>query len=96
MNKSREFDDDFFRQIIFKWKHAWMNQDQNSKEDYENYYHRAFGIDANMQYSLANRLVIACESLKTQDEEMRKCFVEMGNLLTKMRGHYSSQCRSCF
>ena len=42
--------------IIFEWKCAWMNQDQNSEADRLNYFDRAFGIDSNMQHSLAKRL----------------------------------------
>lgn len=54
--------EEFFIQVIEKWKAYWMNQRQNSTEDYENYFRRAFGVDANMKYSLAKMLVEAVES----------------------------------
>ncbi len=40
------------RDLIEKWKYYWMNQKQNSKEDYHNYFQRAFGVDANMMAHL--------------------------------------------
>lgn len=47
---------DFFIKIIDDWKAFWMNQTQNSEDDFQNYFNRAIGIDANMKYSLARRL----------------------------------------
>ena len=35
--------------VIEAWKHAWMDE--------PDYFDRAFGIDANMKYDLARRLV---------------------------------------
>lgn len=49
-------DTEFFLKIIRDWKHSWMNQYQNDDADFENYFQRAFGIDANMVHSLAHRL----------------------------------------
>lgn len=51
-----KFNKEFFLKIIREWKSSWMNQRQNSEYDYENYFKRAFGVDANMMHSLANRL----------------------------------------
>lgn len=45
-----------FLEIVRKWKHFWMNQTQNSEEDRQNYFNRAFGIDANMSHHLADLL----------------------------------------
>lgn len=53
--------------VIHEWKHYWMNQKQNSKEDYENYYRRALGVDANMAHHLAD---LICEKLKESDDEI--------------------------
>jgi hypothetical protein len=50
-------DKEFFLTIIREWKHAWMNQHQNSEADFKNYLTRAFGIDANMQHNLAFKIV---------------------------------------
>lgn len=47
---------EFFLKIIREWKHFWMNQTQNSKEDFENYFGRAFGIDSNMTHHLSSKL----------------------------------------
>lgn len=58
--------------IIEDWKFFWMSQTQNSKEDYENYYRRAFGVDANMMHSLADRIekaLKAKESLPVAPDE---------------------------
>lgn len=59
-----EITEDFFLKIIRDWKHSWMNQTQNDQKDYENYHRRAFGIDANMVHSLANRIVSAIKEKK--------------------------------
>jgi len=50
------FTEDNVRKVILEWKHTWMNQHANSQEDHENYFRRAFGIDANMQYDLARKI----------------------------------------
>lgn len=39
--------------VVMEWKHFWMNQRQNSEEDYQNYFRRAFGVDANMAHHLS-------------------------------------------
>lgn len=43
-------------EVIKEWKHTWMNQRQNSEADFQNYFDRAFGVDANMQHSLAKKI----------------------------------------
>lgn len=43
-------------QVVRKWKRAWMNQTKNGQADHENYFNRAFGVDANMQHSLAKMI----------------------------------------
>lgn len=50
--------------IITEWKHFWMNQTQNNKQDYENYFRRASGIDANMKYNLAKRIIEALKDYR--------------------------------
>lgn len=50
------FDQERFLDIIDEWKCFWMNQRQNSKDDYDNYFGRAMGVDANMKYHLAKML----------------------------------------
>ena len=42
-------------QIAREWKGFWMSQHQNSKEDFENYHRRAFGVDANMIHDIGDR-----------------------------------------
>lgn len=56
--------EEFFLKIIRDWKYSWMNQTQNDQKDYENYHRRAFGIDANMVHSLADRIVTAIKDIK--------------------------------
>jgi hypothetical protein len=48
-------------EVAREWKHFWMNQRQNSEEDYQNYFNRAFGIDANMIHDLADRITKSFE-----------------------------------
>lgn len=43
-------------EVVEKWQAFWMDQRQNSKEDYENYWRRAFGVDANMRHNMARML----------------------------------------
>lgn len=43
-------------EVIHEWKMFWMNQTQNNPQDYENYFHRALGVDANMSHHLAKML----------------------------------------
>lgn len=42
--------------VVDEWKAFWMNQKQNNEKDYQNYWRRAFGIDANMSHHLANKI----------------------------------------
>lgn len=65
--KPRELEEQIV-DIIIDWKHFWMNQHQNSVEDQQNYFKRAFGIDANMQYSLAKKLLPLFDALQKQLE----------------------------
>lgn len=55
--KHREFNKEQVLEVIGDWKSFWMNQTQNNQQDYENYYRRAFGVDANMKYNLAKRII---------------------------------------
>lgn len=59
-------DKEFFIGVIEKWQCYWMNQRQNSEEDYQNYWRRAFGVDANMKHHLARMIVEALASLEAQ------------------------------
>lgn len=43
-------------QIIYDWKHGWMDVQGTDEQDRKNYFSRAFGVDANMVYSLAKQL----------------------------------------
>jgi len=43
-------------EIAREWKEFWMNQHQNSVEDFNNYYRRSFLIDANMLHNLGDRI----------------------------------------
>ncbi len=79
-------DKEFFLEIIGKWKTYWMNQKQNSEQDYQNYFRRALGVDANMGHSLAKMIVKSIESeaeidsfdhptmirLKVENEKLRE------------------------
>lgn len=53
----KERDEEAIMKVIREWKHYWMNQRQNSEEDYQNYLNRASGIDSNMIHHLAKLIV---------------------------------------
>lgn len=53
----RERDEEFYVREIEKWQFAWMNVTGTTEEDSKNYRERSRGIDANMRYDLARRLV---------------------------------------
>lgn len=53
--------EDFFLKVILEWKYGWANQTQNNEQDFQNYFRRAMGVDANMIHSLALKLVKAVE-----------------------------------
>ena len=57
----------FMVDLVTEWKHFWMNQTQNNEQDRKNYFHRAFGVDANMKYDLANRIVKALRGADEKD-----------------------------
>ena len=57
MSKVKELTEQNILEAIEEWQFFWMNQRQNSQADYLNYRSRAFGIDANMRYSLARNLL---------------------------------------
>ncbi len=57
-------DKQFFLEVILKWQHFWMNQTQNSEEDFDNYFGRALGVDANMRHHLARMLAEAVEKIE--------------------------------
>lgn len=50
---------ELFLEVIQEWRYFWMNQKQNSQADFENYFRRALGVDANMQHDLSVRLSAA-------------------------------------
>lgn len=49
--------EEFYVREIEKWQFAWMNVTGTTEEDSQNYRERSRGIDANMRYDLARRLV---------------------------------------
>lgn len=61
---AREFTEAELIKVIEGWKHFWMNQIKNTGDqaDHDNYFRRAFGVDANMKYNLAKRLLEAFPS----------------------------------
>ena len=56
-------------EIARDWKLFWMNQKQNSKQDYDNYFRRALGVDANMRVHLETLIAAA---IKARDDEWEK------------------------
>jgi len=60
-------DEEFYVREIEKWQFAWMNVTGTTEEDSKNYRERSRGIDANMRYDLARRLV----GVRTIDSDER-------------------------
>ena len=51
--------EEFIVGIITEWKHAWMDVNGTDDKDRANYSRRASGVDANMKYDLARRIIKA-------------------------------------
>lgn len=58
--------EEFLLEVITEWKHSWMDVKGTDERDRKNYFHRAFGVDANMKYSLARMII---EKLKAMREK---------------------------
>lgn len=56
-------------EIIREWKRIWMNQTQNGPQDYENYWRRAYGVDANMSHHLAKMIFEKLEEAQASEEK---------------------------
>lgn len=54
-----------FRAVIDQWKFSWMDVQGTDERDRKNYRNRAFGIDANMSWDLAQRLIAMIEASPT-------------------------------
>lgn len=44
-------------EIIMKWQRSWMDVKGTDEKDRKNYFERSAGIDANMRFDLAKRIV---------------------------------------
>lgn len=53
------------KQLVDKWQYFWMNQRQNSEQDFKNYFRRALGVDANMKAHLYHLLAQAIREAST-------------------------------
>lgn len=54
--------------IIDQWKYFWMDQKQNSEQDYQNYLRRAMGVDANMVHHLASLIAKSLTEVPAKGE----------------------------
>lgn len=66
-------------EIIRKWKFFWMNQKQNSEEDFQNYFTRAVGIDSNMKHDLADRLFKEIEGLSNDRHLLDEANIDLNH-----------------
>lgn len=57
MSEVKELNEQNILEAIEEWQFFWMDQTQNSQDDYLNYRSRAFGIDANMRHSLMRNIL---------------------------------------
>ena len=62
--KLEQINEEFIRNIITEWKHSWMNVKGTDKRDRQNYFEKAFGVDANMQYDLSRRIINALGAVR--------------------------------
>lgn len=78
-----------FRDIVELWQMTWMHQTQNNEADYKNYWRRAFGIDANMRYSIEKM----CESFhKRQVEKLNNANKILRDALFKIEMNDKQPC----
>ena len=81
---------DYFLELVERWQSIWMNQKQNSKEDYENYWRRAIGVDANMRHHLAD--MIAKDPLLLALVEIAETLESLGEYAANIqRNHHCGQ-----
>ena len=91
LSKAKAANKDHYLKIIQEWKHAWMNQYDNGQSDHDNYFRRAFGIDANMKHSLAKLLMensVPTEAITRLIEQHLEA-LEMIEILKTAAGEYS-------
>lgn len=75
-----ECDRESFLEVARKWKSFWMNQRQNDEADFQNYFNRALGVDANMTHHLAKMMnehsdkaiAAATAKLTIMDQKLRE------------------------
>lgn len=71
-----------FLDTIQEWKYFWMNQKQNSEQDFQNYQRRAMAVDANMQDHLASCLEKVVAPLEAKLAEAQRIKVEYDRWLS--------------
>lgn len=87
LSKAKAATEDNYLKIIQEWKHAWMNQYSNGHADHDNYFRRAFGIDANMKHSLAKLLME--NSVPTEAiTRLAESYLEALELINKIANKY--------
>lgn len=55
-------------EIILQWQRSWMDVKGTDEKDRKNYFNRAAGIDANMRYSLARKLLAFLQKTNAPSE----------------------------
>ncbi len=60
------------KEVVDDWRAYWMNQTQNSKEDYDNYFRRAMGVDANMGHHLARKFAEFVAARAQESEKVER------------------------
>lgn len=81
---------DYFLELVERWQSIWMNQKQNSKEDYENYWRRAFRVDANMRHHLAD--MIAKDPLLLALVEIAETLESLGEYAANIQRNHPDEC----
>jgi len=91
LSKAKAANKDHYLKIIQEWKHAWMNQYGNGQSDHDNYFRRAFGIDANMKHSLAKRLMensVPTEAITRLAESYLQALDHVAQLTNQLEADY--------
>jgi len=68
-------------EVIEEWLRTWMNVTGTTPEDAANYHRRAFGVDANMRYSLARLLIKHFAASEIQQARLFELHCEVKDIL---------------
>ena len=68
-------------EVVEEWQGVWMNQKQNNEADYQNYFHRALGVDANMRYSLSQMMFEHVQPLNAKIAKLTEALTDARDVI---------------